>query len=77
MILPPRQAQERVEQARASLRAAERDRDASFAAWCEDDAEANGTHGTITRLAAEVDRSDRFESVRQAVKRGRRAARTT
>lgn len=74
MTLAPRQAQARVDEARASLRAAERERDESFAAWWEREADATGrTHGVIARLAAEAGIPDRSESVRQAVKRGRSA----
>ena len=72
MSLTPRQAQARVDEARASLRAAERERDEAFAAWWKRETDSTGrTHGVIARLAAEAGIPDRSESVRQAVKRGR------
>lgn len=72
MTLTPRQAQARVDEARASLRAAERERDEAFAAWWKREIDATGrAHGVIARLASEAGVPDRSESVRQAVKRGR------
>ena len=72
MTLDPRQAQARVDKARASLRAAERARDETFAAWWKREIDATGrAHGVIARLASEAGIPDRPESVRQAVKRGR------
>ena len=73
MTLTPRQAQARVDESRASLRAAERDRDAAFAAWHADALDTVGrAHGLYAALAREAGLpTDRRQSVMDAVKRGR------
>ena len=73
MSFSPQQAQARVDAARAALRDVERDRDEAFVAWWKRESDTAGrTHGVIARLAAEAGIPDRHESVRQAVKRGRK-----
>lgn len=73
MSRTPRQAQARVDEARASLRAAERERDEVFAQWYETEfAHTGRAHGLVSAIAAEAGIPDRVESVRQAIKRGRK-----
>lgn len=76
MNLSPQEAQARVDEARALLRAAERERDAAFAAWyAEQLAHEGRAHGLYARLAREAGLSVELrQSVINAVKRGRAAS---